>query len=489
MDSEMEESIALLECNPGRLPKTTSANMEEEGVQADVFFDPDMYDAVTASAFGGVRVNLAKDASMVVHPLWLFLLALPLWVMQLSALMFLRLDQDLEQTVHLHHGSGRDSWQLQGNMLLTMKLMFIVIVQFSLFKELLGAIQLLVFVLNPTTWTDIKRPNPRRMKSFGKFMFYSGFVAPFPILAMILKTSVAYVVCVDSISIILASTTEKQVIFDSLVITFIADLDEVWWNVCSMVFHFDDFGSFEMKTASHEFVREARSNVFFPGLHQRLTCLRRAESGRKIETLLSFTIMFLFYSRQFVVILYAFDTNVLPIARDVCTMWRWEMRKEKWLSSVPSLYRIFEKYVLVMDIRDRLIEVGNWDDICVTSKYDRMRGTDVARMIYEYPGECAAMLAILVTIFFAPQVIYLINGQLSSAAVQDVSEFDGDEDEEHSLRQQLERLRTEVEALSGRRLSSGSATRRGSSMSSFRGSRATSAIDDEAATATTATKR
>merc|ERR1712232_274602 len=204
---------------------TSVGMVEDEGIQADVFFDSDMYDAVVAAAFGGVKINLDKDASMIVHPFWLFLCCLPLWVLQLSVVFFLRLDEDLEGHVHNHAEHGKGTWQVMGNSLLVMQIMSIVVVQAMLFKELLGALRLLVLVLNPSTWTDIRRPDPTKTRSPFRSMFGSTFVAPFPVIAMLLKTHIGYTVCVDSISIILACENEKSVIFDSLVITFIADLD------------------------------------------------------------------------------------------------------------------------------------------------------------------------------------------------------------------------------------------------------------------------
>jgi hypothetical protein len=429
---------------------TSVGLVEEEGVQADVFFDADMYDAVVAAAFGGVKVNLDKDASMIVHPFWLFLCCVPLWVLQLSAVCFLRLDEgmNLELNVHSHADHEKATWTVMGNSLLVMQIMFVIVVQAMLFKELLGALRLLVFVLNPSTWTDIRRPDPTKMRSFFRFMFNTAFVAPFPVIAMLLKTYIGYSVCVDSISIILACETEKTVIFDSLVITFIADLDVVVWNVASTIFHLDDFSCFVLKTAPKDFVVRSRQSVYLPRLHKLISPLRRAEHGRTIESFLAFAIMWLLYSRQLLVVFYAFDTNVLPMARDVCTFWRWETGKERHATVPAMMWRFVERHVLFVDIHERLRDIGGMHGFCESGKYDRMLFSDQIRIFFEYPSEMIGLSVSLMMVFIAPQVIFIANTELSREWKElDDDEYEFEDDEGASLRKQLESLRSDVDFL------------------------------------------
>jgi len=378
--------------------------------------------------------------------------------------------------------------------------MLIFIVQAVLFKEFLGPLRLLVFVMNPSTWTDIKRPNSLKMSGLNKIMFSSTSLAPLAIVAMLFKMSIAYQTTMDSVSIILACETAKDAIFDSLVITFIADLDVTMWNLfyslfwrpssrprrrhgdslhrvswselswsstrrnleyrerttsktisrCSMIFHLDDFDNFVMKTASHDFVRLARASVFMPAVHRWLRCLRRAEQGRKIESFLAFAIAFVFYARQLTVVLFALDTNVLPSARDVCTLYRWDTGNEE----TPFMsfgFHVVLRHMLVMDMHKRLVEVG---DICQEESFDRMRLPDVKRILGDYPSICVGGMSILLTIFIAPQLIYFVTNRLSDLAKGFSEDEEEEEQENHGLKKQLDRLRRDVDWLLGKRCSS-----------------------------------
>lgn len=360
----------------------------------------------------------------------------------MSALMFLRLDMDLHKTVHLHHEVGYENWVLRGNTLLTMQLLFVFVVQANLFNELIGSLRLLLFVLNPSTWTDIRRPDPAVMRGLVRFLYYPTFVAPLPVLAMMFKCVIGYQVCVDSISIILACDSERDVIYDCLVIAFISDLDEVFWNVCSVIFHFDDFQGFDLKTASHEFVKRCRAEVKWRPLHTWLKCLRRAEGGRKWASFLSFAIVFVFYCRQLTVMLFALDTNVLPMSRDVCTLWRWDRGKTEDLQWLAWLVGMLENYFLVMNTHDRL---RDFDEVCSSSEYDRMRWRDVVRMFHEYTDVCIIGSLSLVTIFITPQLIHFVNGKL--VKISKDFEEDDEEIEEYAMRKRVEALRRDVDFL------------------------------------------
>merc|ERR1711953_312012 len=162
------------------------------------------------------------------------------------------------------------------------------------------------------------------MKSFYRFMFYTPFVVPFPVMAMLLKLCVAYLVCIDTVSLLLECTEAFEIMNDCLVIAFLADLDVVFWYLFSVVFHLDDFDNFVLRTASVESVWHARKTSVFKPIHRCFACFRRSRMGRKAEGFVAFVAVFLLYTRQCIVLLYALDTNVLPMARDVCTLWRWE---------------------------------------------------------------------------------------------------------------------------------------------------------------------
>lgn len=108
----------------------------------------DLYDAVTVASFGGVRMNM-KRGSARVHPLWLFLLCIPLFLTQQAVLLYLRLGQNLEKPVH---GSADAEFILP-----FAKVLMIYVMAMMLYPELLAALRLILFLANPTTWTDVHR--------------------------------------------------------------------------------------------------------------------------------------------------------------------------------------------------------------------------------------------------------------------------------------------------------------------------------------------
>ena len=103
---------------------------------------------MTVAAFGGVRMTM-KRGSATVHPLWLFLLCIPLFLTQQAVLLYLRLGQNLEKSVH---GSEDAEFILP-----FAKVLMIYVMALMLYPELLAALRLILFLANPTTWTDVQR--------------------------------------------------------------------------------------------------------------------------------------------------------------------------------------------------------------------------------------------------------------------------------------------------------------------------------------------
>jgi len=182
------------------------------------------------------------------------------------------------------------------------------------------------------------------------------------------------------------------------------ELDVVFWYLFSVIFHLDDFDNFVLRTASRESVWAARKTSVFKPVHRWFACFRRSRMGRKAEGFAAFIGAFLLYTRQCIVLLYALDTNVLPMARDVCTLWRWETDRAKTVhfNLVATAYHFVA--LGTISVREKLLEVGY---ACDEDKFDRMRTDDMLRVIAAYPNICTFGAIILVTIFIAPQLIYL----------------------------------------------------------------------------------
>eukprot|EP00929_Paragymnodinium_shiwhaense_P012209 TRINITY_DN11898_c0_g1_i1.p1 TRINITY_DN11898_c0_g1~~TRINITY_DN11898_c0_g1_i1.p1 ORF type:complete len:507 (-),score=75.43 TRINITY_DN11898_c0_g1_i1:475-1995(-) len=394
----------------------TEERKEKGLVPADVEFQVDIYDAVVVSAFSGVHINLAGTESMKLHPFFLLVLCVPLFIVQSSIVMFLRLDQDLDVKIYeLDHGD--DKWHVKGDILLTMKLVMIVILQLMLFSELIGALKLLVFVVNPFTWSDVRRPRRSEMHiRKGLRWLYSAWVlAPPAILAMIFKLVIAYTVLIDSVSIVLVCDNVKDIIFDSLAIAFIVELDEYFWRMIAVILHLDDFTFFEFKLAPERVGNDIIKSAGFCSQNLKdyaqsangvLSKLRRTQSGygRQIELIVTFVGVLFLYSRQLFVIIYALHTNMLPVARDVCTCYRYLVGKAKLMEKTSIAVAFWLKHGLVMDATDTVKQIG--EDFC-TDETDRMRVPEWEQMLETYPRYVTGGFALLFIFVFLPQLTYV----------------------------------------------------------------------------------
>eukprot|EP00435_Cladocopium_sp_Y103_P003071 s4460_g1.t1 len=216
---------------------TTVEELDTE--PADVFFHVDMYDSVLVAAFGGVTMNLDGSDELHVHPGILFIFCVPLVLLQFWL------------TFCTTFGMP-DYWRsldprAEESMIISIKLLLIVVVQLTFFDNMLMTLRCLMFAINPTTWTDVKRIDPedqRTDRSRLNVLHWSPFLAPFPIMALLTKVMMQYWVSVQSMSIIMASDNVKEAVFDALAISFIVELDVAMWNLVRTIMHLDSFENF-----------------------------------------------------------------------------------------------------------------------------------------------------------------------------------------------------------------------------------------------------
>lgn len=453
-----------------RQPPTRSSTFGDDdegsgdpgGASADVQFCVDMYDAVAVAAFGGVKANLekigGKSENMVVHPIFLFICCIPLFSIQLSTMFFLRLDPTAAlKGTFINSEPGQDvdiRSAFSGNMLLHSKLWMMIVVQLMLFKEILGSLQLLVFLLNPQTWADINRMDHENMKlKYPLNLLFAPFmIAPWPILAIILKLAIGYMVCVDSVSIILSCDTVKDAIFDSLAITFVKDLDEIFWKVCSAAFHLEDFEGFEFVLAPREFRRRVRKKAYIK-TPKFLRILKRGHGARKVEVICAYSLLFVIYFRQLNVIVYALHTDVLPVARDMCTFWRYQTGQAEHLKRIQVVVRWILANLLVMNPETEITEkcdpeiTGKDGSLgYCTPKYERMRNSDMAEMWSLYPDVLLGGTAVIIVVFIIPQVGYTFNKQLRACIRAEV-DVTGDSAQEQSSATTAENMQKEIKAM------------------------------------------
>jgi len=268
-------------------------------------------------------------------------------------------------------------------------------------------LKLSIFILNPTTWTDIRR--------FDRSMFPNGFIrfSFHPIIlfasafaAMSFKLGIAYFVCVDSISLILEARTGKDAIFNSLAIIFISELDKVAWQVGTSLF------SVQLKKDWVFTVdRNADDNIAQIGWLKTLTAkapyMRRGHGARNSEFFVVLIVMFLIYTHMLLVVLNAFQTNVLPAARDVCLMHRLMHGDDQyhWLEwCVMGTLRI----MMVRDLEEKIdrLSLDTLDDQCRENElYGRMSSSQQLSLIKDRPVEFAIFTTMFVILLILPQAM------------------------------------------------------------------------------------
>mmetsp|Transcript_102432 Transcript_102432/g.330454 ORF Transcript_102432/g.330454 Transcript_102432/m.330454 type:complete len:463 (-) Transcript_102432:96-1484(-) len=408
----------------------------QAGTSADINIDPDIYGSVLAAAFGGLTQNLKSDESMKVHPFMMFLLCVPLFVIQVNAIVYLHLDQVQKVITESEEVGASLIDVVPKDPLLTMKLLMVLVLQLMLFGKLMSTLRNLVFVLNPTTWTDIDRPNYYDMKMTGKFAYRTAFLCPWVVLALLCRFLVIYQVCIDSVSIILMSDSTKDAIFDSLAITFLSDLGDYWWPCVSTIFHFDRFDNFNLLIASNAHRKEMRKRNWIKIPNK--SPLHRGQGARSIEMVLTFTILFIVYSRQLMVIFHALDSNIPPIARDVCTAWRWQQHKSEHARFVSLVFRGVMDHVVIVDPAPHVEKAAI--GLCDGRYNERFRMDDSFRLLKLYPKATGGAIVALFVSIVVPQIFFSFNTTIRACFYRNQNDF-------AAVRQDSQTIETTQEAV------------------------------------------
>jgi len=301
-----------------------------------------VYTSVLVAMMGGVRI---QDREGNVHPFVLFLMAVPVFIAQCTAICFLRADLPIEEPIF-------DPASPASCALLKLKWLMVVILYLTNYTKIHAAVLHLVFVLNPISWAEMAHPPngswiiplPECMqRSIAHAFFDKWSLLPSVVPALVMKFLINYIVCADSLSIILSAQSAKDVIFNGLAIGFVADLGETWWEFCVHTFHFESIEGFKFqKRPSREIwgpdgqlEQGVKNKLLWPGF---INCLSRL-TARKYNTstrsclsigyggneamrlVVVFSLLFI-YGRQLFVTLHAIETNVLPVARDLCQEYR-----------------------------------------------------------------------------------------------------------------------------------------------------------------------
>jgi hypothetical protein len=458
---------------PPRKSRFRVSSREDEGdkpygAEADVFHDNDMYDQVVVAAFGGVSINLDKELKAQVHPFFLLVLAILLFILQVSILTFLKLDMDLAAEV---------KHEDENTLLLPAKLLMVTVLQLMLFKELIGALKMMIFAANPTSWTDIERIDSFTIKFRVPWLYFPFILAPISLLSATLKFTIAYIVCVDSLSLVLESRKITDAIFNSLAITFIADLDNKVWEVAQDVFHLEEsrpnwrFCLWAKDTDHRENIRNDLPAWWVKALDS-CSILHRGRGGRSLELMLTVFAMFIVYLRQIFLLLFALETNRLPVARDVCSMWRWENGEASKFKPVARFIALALQKILVVDVRPQVedLELTELHNCAGDGEFGRMVLSDIRKMFFENEFLICSLMAIIFCILILPAVAthllndyckdILYNNYKAEASTElnleledrkGYERVDGTKEEEvELLLQQVQELRAKIEKLQQR---------------------------------------
>jgi len=247
-------------------------------------------------------------------------------------------------------------------------------------------------------------------------------------MAMFLRGAIGYWVSVDSVSVILKCKSVGDAIFNSLAITFIADLSQPYWEGVSSCFGLEvdnDFKWLINKEAwDHDGTLSCQEKKFvsfsapISFLAKSCRFLRRGEGFELIEDMTTFIALSFLYLRQLFVVVFALKTKVLPAARDVCTMWRWQEGESQYLVLVAKIFSFLADKMSLVDTRYALDAIT--DDMeegtghpCET-KYRRMLRSDHVDLIKEYGGPMGLGIAFIVIVLFGRRLmvcIYLISSR------------------------------------------------------------------------------
>lgn len=401
------------------------------------------YSSVFVAALGQVTYSSPGDVKALLHPCKLLVLAMPLFICQLTAIFSLRADIVQSERISVINSAINNSTSSSDVLVLkhsaedihvhahlSLKLLFIVIVQVMYFDYIMNTSRTILFLLNPLVWVELRTdkkeewedvPNAGLFrKTIHMIYTYKVFLLLPALFAMYLRFQITWLVIVDSISIILVGEKVEDTIFDCLAITFLLELNAFWWKILHTVFHLEPLDATEVTVQYNQGVWKTpcskRSELSELGrdiaicprvvnfLSKNLP-LRDGHGGRWSESVIVSMVAYFLAMRQFALVSVALDTNISPMARDVCWEWRAHQESQVW----NRLWKWFITNVMFVDVKhltDDIVKDTLGQDACSPGgKYTRTEMSDVIRFFWKQPGLFCAIAVVLFLVFFTPIVM------------------------------------------------------------------------------------
>mmetsp|Transcript_110557 Transcript_110557/g.276890 ORF Transcript_110557/g.276890 Transcript_110557/m.276890 type:complete len:409 (-) Transcript_110557:41-1267(-) len=397
LDSSQESERVPLTSAPAEVPDVVEVRF--------INFDDDIYDATVVAAFGGVRLDLATDTYMILHPAFLFLACLALTSIQLALIVGVALEVD-QAAYFTVHQEAIDRLNTSFDMERGTKFALMAVLQSMIFSELFEAVRMVWFSLSPGTWR--RRPE---LKDTTHLLGRCGFqrnwtLVPFALFASASKGLVAYLVSATSISIIFTCGTVTEAIFNSLALTFVMELDNKVWSILTSTSDFKICDP-DSKAADVEF-KFMRKKMKAP-------CLRSFDEAYVRRGLVNLSILY-FLIDQLVVTLYTLSSGWLPTTRLMCGGWYYARGGNNLAQT--NLGEGWGASALKSAL-----------EICQDKDYEPSYWRKYREVMKDHP-KCwwSVSIAIILFLMVPPATRFLLADRFKGKA-EDVSPTDSDEDE------------------------------------------------------------
>jgi hypothetical protein len=300
------------------------------------------------------------------------------------------------------------------------------------FDYIMHTMRKILFLLNPAAWVEVhtdkidewdedsfqlKADSTKFRKTI--HMVYTSKIIIFPpaIISLLMRLVITWLVILDSISIILTSESVLDTVWDCLAIGFLLELNLFWWQILHTVFHIEplDATSFTISynkgvwaTPSARFSDLStlgRAKTLCPcavNLLSRCCPCRDGHGGRRAESLIVSVVAYGLALRQVFTVIRALETNIAPMARDVCFNYRAAGNR----SFIGKFWAWFIQKVIFVNgdkLAKFIVDRKGWD--CYSEKYAQTASQDMISSFEHQPWKVGGIAVGLFIFFFLPTLM------------------------------------------------------------------------------------